>query len=206
MKHNILYSLLLIFLVASCKDNTAELRLEQEKEAQKKEVIFDKINKGWVFNTPNLESLTQSKVNQWIEWRAFLTEINQKPKSTIGAFQKKAKALAQKVTDLNNNIPTDFSKPQVKSRIAVLTTKVKSLDLFIHLNQIPDQKVVQLVKEINIEIVSLQNQMEEIVKRTLIPREEGEPDFIKMKDTTRAIPTVPEIKTPDQIRKKLFQK
>lgn len=206
MKFKIIYFLALFFFMFSCKDNTVELKLEQAKEAKKKEVIFDKINKGWVFNTPNLESITQSKVNQWIEWRAFLTEINQKPKSTIGAFQKKAATLSKKVTELNNNIPVDFNKPQVKSRIAVLTTKVKSMDLFINLNQIPDQKVVQLIKEINVEILSLQSQMEEIVKRSLIPREAGEPDFIKMKDTTRAIPTIPDAKSPDQIRKKLFQK
>ena len=191
MKFKIIYFLASIIVLVSCKDNTVELKLEQVKEAKKKEVIFDNINKGWVFTTPNLESQTQSKVNRWIEWRAFLTEVNQKPKSTIGAFQKKAKALSKKVTELNNNIPSEFNKPQVKSRIAVLTTKVKSMDLFIHLNQIPDQKVIQLIKDINVEILSLQMQMEEIVRRSLIPREEGEPDFIRMKDTTRAIPTIP---------------
>lgn len=209
MKFKIIYFLALLFLVISCKDDTVELKLEQAKEAKKKEVIFDNINKGWVFNTPNLESITQSKVNRWIEWRAFLTEVNQKPKSTIGAFQKKATALSKKVTELNNNIPTEFNKPQVKSRIAVLTTKVKSMDLFIHLNQIPDQKVLQLIKDINVEILSLQMQMEEIVKRSLIPREEGEPDFIRMKDTTRAIPTTPAAPkdpNPGILQPKLFQK
>ena len=63
--------------------------------------------------------------------------------------------------------------------------------MFIHLNQIPDDKIVKLVDEINVEIDYLQLQMEEIVQRSLIPREEGEPDFQKMKDTTRAIPNMP---------------
>lgn len=206
MKFKTIYFLAVLILLSSCKDTTAELKLEQEKEAKKKEVIFNNINKGWTFNTPNLQAITQAKVNNWIEWRAFLTEINQKPKSTIGAFQKKASTLSKKVTELNNNIPSEFNKPQVKSRIAVVTTKVKSMDLFIHLNQIPDEKVIQLIKEINIEIVSLQNQMEEIVKRSLIPREEGEPDFTRMKDTTRAIPTVPKVPTKGQLQSKLFQK
>ena len=123
-----------------------------------------------------------------MEWRAFLTEINQKPKSTIGAFQKKAAALSKKVVDLNNNIPAEFNKPQIKARIAVITTKIKSMDLFIHLNQIPSGKVVKLISEINTEIDYFQLQLEEIVKRSQIPMEEGESDLIMMKDTARAIP------------------
>jgi hypothetical protein len=191
MKLKITFLLILSVLLFSCKDDTAERLIEQKKEAKKKEVIFNNINNGWVFTQPQLESVTQSKVNQWMEWRNFLTEINQKPKSSIGAFQKKASALSKKVVELNNNIPIQFNKPQVKSRITVLITKVKAMDLFIHLNQIPDAKVVQHVKDINQEIVSLQMQLEEIIRRSQIPREAGEPDFVKMKDTSRAIPSKP---------------
>jgi len=191
MKFKIIYFLTLIFLVVSCKDNTEELKLEQVKEAKKKEVIFNNINKGWIFNIAPVEPTTQSKINGWMEWRNFLTEINQKPKSSIGAFQKKASTLSKKVMDLTTTIPPEFNKPQVKARIAVVTTKVKSMDLFIHLNQIPDVKVIKLVGEINMEIEYLQLQLEEIVKRSQIPKEEGEPDFAKMRDTTRAIPNTP---------------
>jgi hypothetical protein len=62
------------------------------------------------------------------------------------------------------------------------------MDLFIHLNQIPSGKVVKLISEINTEIDYFQLQLEEIVKRSQIPMEEGEEDIIRMKDTTRAIP------------------
>ena len=191
MKLKSLSLFILSLLLFSCQDNNKELLIEQEKEAQKKEVIFNNINKGWVFNIAPVEPTTQARINNWMEWRNFLTEINQKPKSTIGAFQKKAATLSKKVVDLNNNIPVEFNKPQVKARIAVITTKVKSMDLFIHLNQIPDGKVVKLVGDINMEIEYLQLQLEEIVKRSLIPNEEGEPDFVKMRDTTRAIPNTP---------------
>lgn len=183
-----------MLVLASCQNENNTLVIEQQKEAKKKEVIFNNINRGWVFNIAPVEPLTQSRINNWMEWRNFLTEINQKPKSTIGAFQKKASALSVKVMDLNNNIPLEFNKPQVKARIAVITTKIKSLDLFIHLNQIPDTKVVKLIGEINMEVEYLQLQLEEIVKRSLIPKEEGEPDFVKMRDTTRAIPNTPILK------------
>ena len=188
MKFKIIYFLLVTLLFVSCK-NDSDLRvIEQQKEAKKKEVIFNNINKGWIFSINPLEPTTQSKINRWVEWRAFLTEINQKPKSSISAFQKKSVALSKKVVDLNNNIPLEFNKPQIKSRITAVTTKIKTLDLYIHLNQIPDEKVIKLIADANIEIRALQLQMEEIVRRSLIPREVGEPDYIQMKDTSRAIP------------------
>lgn len=183
-------SLLLVLLIVcfSCQNDNKERLVEQKKEAKKKETIFNNINNGWIFNILPVDPTTQSKINKWTEWRNFLSEINQKPKSSISAFQKKASVLSKKAVELNNNIPKEFNKPQVRSRIMVVITKIKSVDLFIHLNQIPDTKIIKLVGDLNMEIQYLQLQMEEIVRRSQIPIEEGEEDIVKMKDTTRAIP------------------
>jgi hypothetical protein len=191
MKIKVVFLSLISFLALSCQEDAAQRKIEQEREAKKNDAIFNNINRGWIFDIVPLESTTQSKINNWNEWRTFLNEINQKPKSSISAFQKKAKVLSSKVVELNNNIPIEFNKPQIKSRIAVVTTKVKSLDLYINLSAIQDKKVVKLVSEINREIEYLQLQLEEIVIRSQIPKEEGEPDLIRMKDTTRAIPNLP---------------
>jgi hypothetical protein len=191
MKIKIVFLSLISFLALSCQEDAAQRKIEQEREAKKNDAIFNNINRGWIFDIVPLESTTQSKINNWNEWRTFLNEINQKPKSSISAFQKKAKVLSSKVVELNNNIPVEFNKPQIKARIAVVTTKVKSLDLYINLSAIQDKKVVKLVSEINREIEYLQLQLEEIVIRSQIPKEEGEPDLIRMKDTTRAIPNLP---------------
>jgi hypothetical protein len=182
------YFLLIPLFLVSCQNENKELIVEQQKEAQKREVVFSTIERGWVFDISPIEATTQAKINNWAEWRNFLTEINQKPKSTIGAFQKKAADLSKKAMNLQVNIPLEFNKQQIRSRISVIITKVKSLDLYIHLRQIPEQKVIKLVNELNTEIDYFQLQMEEIVKRSQIPVEEGEQDLIKMKDTTRAIP------------------
>jgi len=191
MKIKVVFLSLISFLALSCQEDAAQRKIEQEREAKKNDAIFNNINRGWIFDIVPLESTTQSKINNWNEWRTFLNEINQKPKSSISAFQKKAKVLSSKVVELNNNIPVEFNKPQIKARIAVVTTKVKSLDLYINLSAIQDKKVVKLVSEINREIEYLQLQLEEIVIRSQIPKEEGEPDLIRMKDTTRAIPNLP---------------
>jgi hypothetical protein len=64
------------------------------------------------------------------------------------------------------------------------------------LDNIPDKKVTLLVSEINLELVSLQRQMDKIVEKSKIPVEEGESDLLKMMDTARAIPSTPVPNTP----------
>lgn len=189
MKIQFSYILFLLLILVSCKDDLAKRNAENAKDIKKKEIIFDNINKGWNFNTQPANATSQSLINTWVEWRVFLDELSQKPKSTIGAFQKKAKTLSKRASELSINIPGPYNKPEIKSRIAVLTTKINSLNLYINLDEIPDQKVTTLVTEINIELASLQSQLDEIVRKKLIPKEEGESDLIKMLDTARAIPT-----------------
>lgn len=180
--------LLLLIFLTSCQEDPKVRALEQEKETQKREVIFSNINKGWNFNSQPLNQTSSELRTNWAEWRVFLNELGQKPKSSIGAFQQKAKTLSKKADELNNNIPIKYSIPEVKSRIAVLTTKVNAVNLYIHLNQIPDKKIVQLIQEINTEVASMQWQLDEINRKSEIKTEDGESDMLKMLDTTRAIP------------------
>lgn len=180
--------LLLLIFLTSCQEDPKVRALEQEKETQKREVIFFNINKGWNFNSQPLNQTSSELRTNWAEWRVFLNELGQKPKSSIGAFQQKAKTLSKKADELNNNIPIKYSIPEVKSRIAVLTTKVNAVNLYIHLNQIPDKKIVQLIQEINTEVASMQWQLDEINRKSEIKTEDGESDMLKMLDTTRAIP------------------
>ena len=180
---------LFLFLL-SCNNHADKRIAENVKEAKKKELVFLTINNAWSFNIPNINTNTLKEVNNWNEWRLLVNELYEKPKTTIGAFQKKAKALSKRIADLNNNIPPPFFKPEIKSRIAVLTNKINSINLFINLDAIPAQKVVVLVADVNIELVSLSQQMEEIIRKSNIPKEEGESDMIKMLDTSRAIPTI----------------
>jgi len=188
MKLKIPYFLFLFFVLYSCKNETQNRQAENEKNLKKKEIIFENINKGWVFNANPLNATSQASTLSWNEWRLFLDELNQKPKKTIGAFQKKSTELSKKAMALNDNIPIAFNTPPIKSRIATLLSKVRMLDLYLHLDNIPDQKVLVFITEINTELASLQNQMDKIVQKSKIPLEEGESDLIQMLDTTRAIP------------------
>ncbi|MEL1252951.1 hypothetical protein AAEO57_04125 [Flavobacterium sp. DGU38] len=188
MKYKISLFLLILFLLNSCQNENEKRLAENQKEAKKKEIIFNNINKGWSFIDEPINEVSEQNEASWKEWREFLKELDGKPKKTIGAFQKKSSAIAKKAMALNNNIPPQFNQPQIRSRISILITKVKMMDLFIHLDKIPDEKVTFLIGEINKELVSLERQMDKIVEKSKIPQEEGESDFLRMLDTARAIP------------------
>lgn len=174
------YLLIVIFSAfISCKDDEAARVQANEKVSLKNEQIFEKINKAWNFNAPPPSASVQSRIQNWAEWRLFMTELHQKPKSSIGAFQQKSRTLSLKVTDLQKNIPAFFNKPEIISRIMTLTTKVKSLELFLNLSYIQDEKVVKLIPDINEEILSLQFQMDEIIKKSEFKLEDGEADMLR---------------------------
>jgi division protein CdvB (Snf7/Vps24/ESCRT-III family) len=67
------------------------------------------------------------------------------------------------------------------------------LDLYMHLKDVPDQKIVMLIPEITTELASLQHQMDKIVIRNKIPLEEGESELRMMLDSARAIPNTPQL-------------
>lgn len=192
MNYKGIYLLVVLLVLNSCQNQDEKRRAENEKETKRKEVIFDTISKGWTFYNEPINEVAQENESSWNEWRSFLHELGGKPKKTIGAFQKKATAISKKADALTENIPVKFNTPAIKSRISVMVTKIKMMDLFIHLDKIPADKVVFLIGDINKELVSLQRQMDKIVEVDKIPEEEGESELIKMlKDTVRAIPNAP---------------
>jgi hypothetical protein len=191
MKNKIVAFFFLASLLFSCQNDSQKRVAENKKESKKRELIFENINKGWVFYDTPINTTSETSIASWNEFRLFLAELSQKPKKTIGAFQKKATEISKKAMTLKETVPYLFSKPQIKSRVSTLITKVRLMDLYIHLDNIPDKKVVQLISEINIELVSLQRQMDKMVEKSKIPAEIGEAEMLKMLDTTRAIPTTP---------------
>lgn len=189
MKFKLYSLLLLVTFLFSCQQDDAKSKAEKLKDIKKKEAVFYAINEAWFFDIPEMTEKARVITNNWAELRLFVTELDQKPTSSIGAFQKKAKILSKKVAELNNNIPAEFNTTPVKSRIAILNTKINSLNLYINLRDIPVKKVEKILAEINVELYWFYEQMEEIIVRSEIPAEDGEPDFMLMKDSTRAIPT-----------------
>ena len=188
MFRNVFILFITILFIISCKDDDSNMAIARLKESKKKEAVFVTINNNWNFSVTELQPQSQDFVKDWAVWRLFLTELKQKPKNSIGAFQKKTKTLSKLADSLNKTIPQRLQRPAIKSRLVVLLTHIRSLDLYVNLQNIPTQKAIYAIAEINLALGSFQMQLDEIVRKTQIPVENGEPDLIRILDTARAIP------------------
>lgn len=173
-----------VIALSSCQDDKQHL-IEAQKIAQKNEAVFNNISKMWQFQFPSARPEVTATLNTWNAWRQFEIELLQKPKSTLSAFQLKTKNIVTKADALVTTIPFEYNKPQVLSRIAALNTKLKSLEMYLHLNVIPEQKIAKLIPEINEEIKGLYSQWDEIIIKKAIPKEIGEDLMLQALDTTR---------------------
>jgi hypothetical protein len=189
MKFKLIALLFLSIAAFSCQDDDAIREKERLKTLEKSEIIYKKINKSWNFKTSAPTNEVAAVLKNWRQWSDFSRELEQKPKSSINAFRKKAIALSKKAEELNDNLPSKFDNPQVKSRISIIITQVHQLDLYINLDKIPADKVIAIIPNINKGLESLQAQFQEILRKEKIPMEQGEADMIRMLDTTRAIPS-----------------
>ncbi|WP_264543908.1 hypothetical protein [Flavobacterium sp. N1846] len=173
-----LFSVFLCLIFTGCKDDSVMHQAEITRALKEKELVFTNINKVWNFTPRALTPESQSIATNWNEWRLFTAELYQKPKSTIGAFKQKTKSLAQKSEGLNLSIPNKLQKPQIKSRLMAIVTKVRALNTFMAFDRIPEKKVLTLVTDLNQEVNAFQDQIEEIVRRSHIQFEEGEQEML----------------------------
>lgn len=178
------FILILSLGLISC-ENDAQQQLEADKIVQKNEAVFKSISKMWQFNFPNASPVIKANLNAWNEWRQFEIEMRQKPKSSLSAFRLKTKNITTKADTLVATAPLEYQKPQVLSRLTTLNTKIKSLETFMNLQVIPEDRIAKLIPEINEEIKGLYNQWEEIIIKKAIPKEIGEDLMLQALDTTR---------------------
>ena len=183
MKH-FLYFIIVFFVITGCSNNQKQNELS-EKNAQKSAAVFLAISKKWDFTFPKTSSSIQTTLNNWNEWMQFQKELEQKPKTTLLAFQMKISNVSLKSDSLSLTVPERFNIPQVRSRLVALKTKINALDTYLHLQEIPEKRVFKLIENINSEIKGVYSQLDEILIKQAIPREIGEDDMIKALDTSR---------------------
>ena len=88
MKFKFLLFLVPLTVLLSCQDEDAIREKERLKNVEKSEVLFEKINKNWNFNTFSGSEEVRSILKNWNEWNDFSRELSQKPKSSINSFRK----------------------------------------------------------------------------------------------------------------------
>lgn len=176
----IIFLLSIFFLSCEEKNDTSLSSIEKNNEH-----VFQAISEKWHFNFPQNSSEITKMTSNWNHWQQFKNELQQKPKTSLLAFQMKIKNVATKSDSLSITLPEAYNNPQVRSRITTLRTKIRSLETFMNLQEIPEKKVLTLITEVNEEINGVYAQWNEIIVKRAIPREIGEDDMIKALDTTR---------------------
>lgn len=179
-----IYSILFILVLAAC-NNFSDLDADSEKTKARNEQVFKTISKEWNFVFPKARPEIENTLKNWENWNQFQKELEQKPKTSLLAFQMKIKNVAQRADSLHVTVPEKYNNQQVRSRLITLDTQLNSLNTYMHLQVIPEKKVTSLIKTINEEIKSVYKQLEEIIIKEAIPMEIGEADLIKALDTSR---------------------
>lgn len=175
------FSLFLSFI--SCKEDEKEkFIVEMEK---KNALAFEKINNAWKIAIPPVSQEVNVEISKWKQWNAFEQDLKQKPKASVSAFKLKVESLVKKSDSLDLTVPTQFNKPQIRSRIIAMKTKIQALDTYFSLDIIPQDKVDVLIKDLNKELIAFYSQCQELVLKSKIPFEVGEKEMISALDTTR---------------------
>lgn len=187
MTKHLFLAFLLTFSILSCQDGKAKRDADNARELKKQELVFKNLSDSWHFDTQARNAADKEVLAIWDQWRIFQNELEQKPKSSVTAFRQKAKALSIRALQLQGTVPAAYDRPEVRSRITALITKINALNLYMNLTDIPEKKVLENIKAVNEELESLSRQLQETKQKEAIPLEQGEADMLKMLDTSRAI-------------------
>jgi hypothetical protein len=152
---------------------------------KKNALAFEKINNAWKISIPPVSQEVHAQISKWKQWNTFEQDLKQKPKATISAFKLKVESLVKKSDSLDLTVPTQFNKPQIRSRIIAIKTKIQALETYFSLDIIPQDKVDLLIKDLNKELNAFYSQCQELVLKSKIPFEVGEKEMISALDTTR---------------------
>jgi len=176
----------ILITLFSCAEDDKQRIAETLRTQKQNDSIVKVISAHWKFNVPAPTPSVAQRISKWNEWEQFNNELKQKPTgNVINAYLQKTKTLVAKADLLRNNVPVFFNKPQVRARMGVLITKIKSLYTYINIETIPDKKVIAIIDEITHEMTALENQFDEIVRISEIPKEQGEEEMLRALDTTR---------------------
>lgn len=182
---NIIISVAFAVAAFSCEEDEKQRRVDTVRAEKQNDSILKIISNNWRFDVPPPTPAVRQRITTWTEWNQLMAELEQKPKGGIAAYKQKTKNLVNKADKVRQNLPSMFAKPQVYSRLGVLVTKIKDLYTYLNVDVIQDKKVLKLIAETRQEITSVQNQLDEIIRISQIPKEEGEEQMLRALDTTR---------------------
>lgn len=184
LRHILLFGLFAVLF--SCQDDNAQHAADVKEITKKNNNAFKTISAKWVFSIPQPTPGAAAQMANWQEWNLYTKELREKPAANLIAYRKKATAMVTRTEGLLNNMPPLYNTPPVRTRISVLITKVRLISTFLAAdNNIPADRIITLINDINRESAQLLLQFDELVRRSQIRTEQGEEEMIRALDTVR---------------------
>lgn len=175
----------LLFFLASCKDQEKAQQEHTLRAQQHTDSVFSLLEEKWNFRIPAVSKKVDAEIAEWSQWSDFKKEIKLKPVASISAFQKKIDKLNTAATALQYNIPTNLDKPEIRARVTVLTNTFNNLQMYLNVQPIPYQEIETLLPQVNKQLISMVQKMEELLIKKDIPKEIGEEEMLRALDTLR---------------------
>ena len=179
----LLISLLLI--LNSCKDNTKELQENQIRLQEHNDSVFKVLNEKWNFRMPAVSKPVSEEIKDWKQWSELNDELKFKPVSSIVAFQKKTEKLNSILSALPGSIPTELDLPEIRARFTVLINTFNFVDMYLRVDPVPISEINSLLPQVNKQLTSITQKMDEIMIKKSIPKEIGEEEMLRALDTIR---------------------
>lgn len=179
----LLISLLLI--LNSCKDNTKELQENQIRLQEHNDSVFKVLNEKWNFRMPAVSKSVSEEIKDWKQWSELNDELKFKPVSSIVAFQKKTEKLNSILSTLPSSLPTELDQPEIRARFTVLINTFNFVDMYLRVNPVPIDEINTLLPQVNKQLSSITQKMDEIMIKKSIPKEMGEEEMLRALDTIR---------------------
>lgn len=184
-----LITLTALVVLCGCKKTTSDVYSHNEEQVKRQDSLFSNVDKKWIFTPLSTPKNVEQKISEWKDWHALLAEISSKPLSSLSAFRQEAANFVLLGDKLSSSVPEEFNTPAIQSRIALLNTNLQRLDMYMHLDQIPDKKIAEILSQSNKNMQSIINQIEVILLKKSIPKEEGEDRLYQNIDTVKRATT-----------------
>jgi hypothetical protein len=184
LRHILLFGL--FALLFSCQEDSAQHAANLKEITKKNNDAFKAISAKWAFTIPQPTPGAATQMANWQEWNLYVKELQEKPKPSLQAYREKSKLMVTRTEGLLNNMPPLYNNPAVRTRISVLITKVRLIYMLLGAdNNIPSDRIITLITDINRESAQLLLQFDELVRRSQIRTEQGEEEMIRALDTVR---------------------
>lgn len=178
--------LLTCLLLFSCQEKDKMQQSLKDRALLHQDSVFNFLEDSWHFTLKQPSSELNQILEQWKIWQEFTQELEIKPVTSIRAFQNQIKVIDNKLQSLIYlKYPEQLDTADIKARITVLSTSLKNLNMFLHLQHIEIDKIQYALDQVNENLDILMTQMQNNLSKPTLHTPNSTSDVELLLDTVR---------------------